>query len=96
VAGLRDFRFVAHGAVSPRLPLFARSDSRTDVTAPGVEQQHVTNRRADGPALHPGRRGHLGASAASLAMRGQRSSRGGRFRGSGSSGTDHSFLRTER
>jgi hypothetical protein len=48
-----------------------RSGHRAVVTGVGVKQQHVTNRRADRPALHPCRHGHLEAGAASLAMRGQ-------------------------
>jgi hypothetical protein len=36
----------------------------------GVEQHHVTNRRADQPALHPLRHRHPRAGAARLAMRG--------------------------
>jgi hypothetical protein len=41
---LRELRFwfVAHGAVSLRLPLSARSGSRTGVTALGVIQQRAT------------------------------------------------------
>ena len=50
------------------LPMVEQSGHHVDVTAPGVKQQHVTNRRADRPALHPCRHGHLGAGASGLVI----------------------------
>src|SRR5438477_8758049 len=40
--GGSGYRSVADWAVSPRLPLFARTDSRAEATASGVEEPHST------------------------------------------------------
>jgi len=42
------------------LPLSARSSSHAGMTASGVKQQQVPNRRADRAALHPCRHGRFG------------------------------------
>src|SRR5689334_5774880 len=47
---------------------------RHQVPASGVEHQHVTDQRADRPALHPLPYEHPGAGAESLGMRGIRNS----------------------
>ncbi len=73
----------AVSAPATRLSFLRRSGPRVSVTPPGVKQERVTcvNGRADRPALHPWRRGHLGAGAPSLAPRGKRGRRARAGRG---------------
>jgi hypothetical protein len=56
------------------LPVAAQCSHGVGVTPAGVEQQPVTDRRLARPVLHPWPRGHLGARADRLAMRGKRAS----------------------
>jgi hypothetical protein len=62
------------------MPLAPQGSYRAESTGVGVKQQHTTTGTPARPVLYPLPREHLEPAAGSLPMRGNRASRGRRFR----------------